>query len=80
MAGVSLDGLAEAWEGDAVVRSLARQNGQLVQWPNPTAVGIPSMILAKQLFLTLCFQCNPLQHHYNLFLTINNYVDHVLPM
>lgn len=44
---ISLDGLAEDWENDVIIRQGARYSGQLVKWPNPDSVGIPSMTLAK---------------------------------
>ena len=42
---ISLHGLAEIWEGDSSIRQTARTTGQIVQWPNPEVVGIPSMNL-----------------------------------
>jgi len=42
---ISLHGLAEIWEGDGSIRQTARTTGQIVQWPNPEVVGIPSMNL-----------------------------------
>jgi hypothetical protein len=45
MAAIQLEGLAETWEAEAFIRHSAREHGQLVKWPNPKAVGIPSMKL-----------------------------------
>lgn len=44
---ISLRGLAADWEGCCSIRHSARANGRLIQWPNPEAVGIPSMSLVK---------------------------------
>lgn len=46
---IKLEGLADAWEMDASIRQSARYNGQLVKWPNPDSVGLPSMNLVQTL-------------------------------
>ena len=40
-----LHGLAEAWESYVELRQRARRLGQLLEWPNPKTVGVPTMFL-----------------------------------
>ena len=49
MPAIRLEGLAEEWEGASFIRQTAREHRQLIKWPNPQAVGIPSMKLVPKL-------------------------------
>ena len=40
---VSLQGLAEAWEGDNTIRHRCRQRGSLLNWGGAATVGVVSM-------------------------------------
>ena len=55
---VSLQGLAESWESDVGIRHYARQNGSLLNWGSPSAVGVCSMLLILKNSV-LCFWYAP---------------------
>ena len=52
---IQLTNLAEMWEADITIRQRARQALTLIQWPNPQAVGIPSMILVFEVVFFIVF-------------------------
>ena len=56
---ITLDNLAEMWEADVAIRQKARQGLALIQWPNPQAVGIPSMTLVLSVMFPIPV---PLKH------------------
>ena len=65
VAGLSLCGLAEAWETDLGIRHRARQLGSLLNWGEPTKVGVASMILISTK-IYFCGVCDWVYHCHTL--------------
>lgn len=56
----ALEGLASRWEGSNVIRQRFRDDGGLMMWPSPDAVGQASMMLDvhhAQNFFCSCLFC-----------------------
>ena len=52
-----MEDLASTWEQDFAIRRRARQTRQLVRWPDPKTVGVPSLILGMHTFILQSFKC-----------------------
>ena len=61
---IALSGLAEQWESHGPIRQSARASGHLVKWPNPKAVGIPSMPLVHLIWLRFMFLVEIFWHRF----------------